>query len=86
VFAYTLFVRLRTNIPCFRVRYLCGYGPLSSVSGYAIRADTDERPLFTSTLILADAYEKPVFACTLFVLMRTNSPFCVYAIRAYAIE
>ena len=71
VFSCTLFVRMRTIIQCFRVRCSC---------------DTDEKPLFTSTLILADAYEKPVFACTLFVLMRTNSPFFVYAIRAYAVE
>jgi len=59
MFACTLFVLMRPNGPCLRVRFSCGCERIARVCVYAIRAD---------------AADWPVFANTLFVRMRTNSP------------
>jgi len=98
VFACTLFVRMSTNnpsfvyviravrpnVPCLRERYSCGCRRIALLIVYALRAHTDEKPMFT---------------CTLFVRLRTNSHclrvryscgcgriacLCMYAIRADA--
>ena len=80
--ACTVFVRVRVNSPCLRVRYSYGCRRIACVCVNAIRAEAEEWP---------------VFACTLFVRVRQNSQclrvryscgfggvarVCVYAIRA----
>jgi len=60
MFASTLFVRIRTNSRCIRVRQSCLSGRIARVCWYDIRANADE---------LA------VFAGRLFVRMQTNSPY-----------
>ena len=57
VFACMIFVRMRPNSPCLRVRYSAGCGQIALLFVYAIRADTVEKPVFTSKLFLADVYE-----------------------------
>ena len=59
MFASTLFVRMRTNRPCLRVRNWFVCRRIARLFVYATRANADE---------------KPVFACTLFVQIRANSP------------
>ena len=86
MFARPLFVRMRTNSLCLRLRYSFLCGRRARVCVYAV---------------LTYADEEAVFACTLLVYMLTNSPclgvryswvsgriyrVCVYAILADAAE
>jgi len=74
VFPSTLLVRVRKNSQCLRLRYSAGYGRIAILFVYAIRADSGEKPVFTSTLFLADVYELPMFPCTVFLRYRMNRP------------
>jgi len=100
MFARPLFVCMRTNRLCLRLRYSCLYGRTARVCVYAVLAYADEEAVFACTLFmhmpmnspsLGDAIrvyadEYPVFACTLFLRMRTNGYVCMNAIRADSFE